>query len=89
MSASATSMHEWFGNVRDSVSAQLDEIHPSAARACRGYLAEMEDAIARGDNAKLNRLLRLVQNTIADELECQEDKERSAYEPGYVPRCMR
>jgi hypothetical protein len=53
------------------------------------YLAEMEDAIARGDNAKLNRLLRLVQNTIADELECEEDKERSAYEPGYVPRCMR
>jgi hypothetical protein len=89
MSASATSMQEWFGAFRDSVSSQLDEIHPSAARACRGYLAEMEDAIARGDNAKLNRLLRLVQNTIADELECEEDKERSAYEPGYVPRCMR
>jgi len=89
MSASAASMCDWFSAFRESVLPQLSEIHPSAAYVCRGYLAEMEDAIARGDNAKLNRLLRLVQNTIADELECEEDKERSAYEPGYVPRCMR
>jgi hypothetical protein len=50
MSASTVSMHEWFSNFRDSVSPQIEQIHPSAARACRGYLAEMEDAIARGDN---------------------------------------
>jgi hypothetical protein len=82
-------MHEWFGNFRDSVSAQLDEIHPSAARACRGYLAEMENAIAHDDNAKLTRLLCNVQNTVAEELEWEEDKLRSADDPSYVPRCMR
>jgi hypothetical protein len=49
----------------------------------------MENAIAHNDNAKLTRLLRRVQNTIADEIEWEEDKERSAYEPGYIPRCMR
>jgi hypothetical protein len=89
MSASATLMQEWFGAFRDSVSSQLDEIHPSAARACRGYLADMQNAIERGDNAKLTRLLRIVQNKIADELEWEEDKERAADDPSYIPRCMR
>ena len=89
MSASATLMQEWFGAFRDSVSSQLDEIHPSAARACRGYLADMQNAIARGDDAKLTRLLRIVQNTVTNELEWLEDQERSADDPSYIPRCMR
>jgi hypothetical protein len=89
MSASTISPHEWFGAFRDSVLPQLDELHPSARAACYRYLSDMEDAIAHNDNAKLTRLLRLVQNMIADELEWEEDKERSTYDPGYIPRCMR
>ena len=89
MSASAASMCDWFSAFRESVLPQLSEIHPSAAYVCRGYLAEMEDAIAHDDNARLTRLLRRLQNTIADELEWEENKERAAYEPGYIPRCMR
>jgi hypothetical protein len=89
MSAYATSMHDSFGAFRESVWPQLDEIHPSAANICRKYLIEMEHAILRGDDANLIRLLRIVQNKIADELEWAEDIERSAYEPGYIPRCLR
>jgi hypothetical protein len=89
MSASATSMHEWFSAFRESVLPQLDEIHPSARSFCHEYLNDMRCAIECGDNTELARLLRLIESTIADELAWNVEVERSADDPGYTPKYTR
>ena len=89
MSASATDLHRWIEDFHESVAAQLDEIHPMAAGSCREYFGEMHDAVAVSNMAELARLVRLTRDKIADELEWEEDKERSAADPAYVPRCLR
>jgi hypothetical protein len=89
VSANALNIFEWFETFRTSVSAQLDRIHPSAQCICHGYIGEMRMAIEAGDMTEFTRLLRMTQNKIADELEWEEDKRRSAADPRYVPRCCR
>jgi hypothetical protein len=77
MSASAVLVHEWFDAFRESVLPQLDEIHPSAQSICHEYLSEMRVAAYRGDNTELVRLLRLIENKIAVEMEWEAEKELS------------
>jgi hypothetical protein len=89
MSATAISMHDWAWAFRDSISSQLEEIHPSARSICYEYLVEMEYAIARDDDANITRLLRLVQKKIAEELEWAEDIARNAHDHTYIPRFLR
>jgi hypothetical protein len=89
MSASAISMHDWAWAFRDSISSQLEEIHPSARGWCYEYLAKMEIAIYHNDIVELTRLLRLVQNKITEELEWAEDIARNAYDHTYIPRFLR
>ena len=89
MSASALNMYEWIDTFHDSMAAQLEEIHPSAQCICHEYFGEMHMAIEVGDMAEFARLVKLTQDKIADELEWEQDKLRSAADPHYVPRCMR
>ena len=87
MSASAINM--WIDAFRDSVSAHIDLIHPSAQCICGEYFNEMHRAAAAADMDELGRLIALTQNKIADELEWEEDKARAAADRNYVPRCIR
>jgi hypothetical protein len=89
MSAGALDMHEWVATFRDSMAAQLEEIHPSAQCICHEYFGEMHMAIEAGDMAEFARLLQLTQDKIADELFWEEEKQRSAADPSYAVRYFR
>ena len=89
MSADALSMHDWIDTFRDSMAAQLQEIHPSAQCICHEYVSEMHMAIEAGDMTEFARLLRLTQDKIADELFWEEEKQRSAAYPSYPVRHFR
>lgn len=85
MSASAISLHEFIEAFRQEVEALA--IHPCVAIAGRTWA--MHDAVERGDLASFAYLLRQAQAKVSDELEWEEDKERSAIDPSYIPRCCR
>jgi hypothetical protein len=89
MTASALNMHEWIDTFRDSMAAQLEEIHQSAQCICHEYFGEMHMAIEAGDMTEFARLLRLTQDKIADELHWEEEKRRSSLDPKYVVRYFR
>jgi hypothetical protein len=89
MTASTLDTHEWINSFHASVEAQLAEIHPSARGICREWIHDMHQAADAGDMHELARLIQLTQDKILDELIWEEDKQRSAADPRYVPRCMR
>ena len=85
MSATVLNLHEFIEDFRREVEAL--ELHPSID--ITGRVAEMHEAIERGDTDEFKRLIHLTQRKVADELEWEEDKLRSAEDPTYIPRCMR
>jgi hypothetical protein len=82
MTAAAINLHDFIDTFRASVQEQLGEIHPSPANACCGYFEQMHDAARIGNMDEVSRLTALVQHTIAEELEWEEDKLRSAQRSG-------
>jgi hypothetical protein len=89
MTAQRATMFGFINELRHSLLPQLEKIHPSASGACLGYIEEMHYAPTMGDMTEVKRLMALLQYTIKDELEWEEDKRLSAADPDYVPRCMR
>jgi hypothetical protein len=85
----SANMHEWIDTFRDSVSVQMEEIHPSAQCICHEYFGEMHMAVDAHDTAEFARLLQLTQDKIADELFWEEEKQRSAADPSYAVRYFR
>ena len=86
MSASAIDIHEWTSALRDSV---LDYIHPLALDSIHKWIDAMERAADVGDDTTVARLTADVQQKIRSEVEWEEDKELSAADRSYVPRCCR
>jgi hypothetical protein len=85
----ALRLHEWINTFRDSMSAQLEQVHPSAQCICSEYFSEMHHAAAADDMAEFARLVELVQDRIADELFWAEQVRHAAADPSYVVRYSR